>query len=711
VAPAPRAPSFLTGVSSAAAFGAPLVAATVALAMVLLVVARGGAFQRSIAPVLISAAVVELGTGLAHAPEADAAFWARVSVIGAGGFSASLMWLGFSISETGTGWPSRLRARALWAFSVAFTVGALLDLYFEAGSEAALILTRVGRSAYVVLLICLVFALAQIEAILRSARDPLRYRIKFVLLGIGAIAASHIYGSSAMLLFGRWPATDPVAEAAATVVSLALVGFGLLRSRLRDAIERVAISPQMVHGSLTVLVVGLYLLAVGAGGALIRISGIAYGGAIREVVVFVAVLALAVGVSSRGARLELRRLVARHFLRSRYDYRTKWREVTDIFEASASEESILDRLLQLLGQTFAARRISVWLRFDADQRYHRIRSVNTEAPSPPLPTSHPVVARLAASDQPLSTDVAYPGAEEFLAATRAALCIPITAGHELIAFIALSAPPRGESYGDDDRDLLRAIARHAAVLLAHARLGEERRAAAELDALHRFSAFCMHDLKNLAARLWLVTQNAAVHGDDPAFREAASRTVEHTAREMSSLIAKLSLRSPVVGQRESIQLDALLAEILRSIDPELTSALSLPAAPLPPVMAVKSEIEQVVLNAVLNARQALDQRGRRLGPEDFGVAVERCRDHVVVTVTDRGAGMDADQLRTLFRPLRTTKAGGLGIGLYESRRLIETNNGRLIVESEPDMGTRVRIELSVAESVVEAPSRPGSRAS
>ena len=695
--------------SSAVASGAPLVAAAVALAVALLVAVRGGAFQRSIAPVLMSAAIVELGTGLAHAPR-DPAFWARVSVAGAGGLSASLMWLGFSLSAAGAGWPSRLRARVIWALSAAFTAGALLGLYFEARSEA-LVLNRVGRIAYAVLLICLVFALAQIEAILRSTRDPLRYRIKFVLLGIGAIAAFCIYGSSSVLLFGRWPATDPAAGAVATLVSLALVGFGLLRSRLRDAIERVAISPPMVYGSLTVLVVGLYLLAVGAAGYLIRISGIGYGGALRQVVVFLAALALAVAALSRGARLELRRLVARHFLRSRYDYRTKWREVTDMFEASASEESILDRLLQLVSQTFAARRISVWVRFDADQRYHRIRSVNTEAPSDPLPSSHPVVAGLAAAGEPLSIDMTDPTAEGFLAATRAVLCVPISAGRELIAFIALSAPPRGESYGDDDRDLLRAMARHAAVLLAHARLGEERRAAAELDALHRFSAFCMHDLKNLGARLWLVTQNAAVHGDDPAFREAANRTIEHTAREMSSLVAKLSLRSPAVGQREAIHLDALLAEILVSIDPALASALSLPSGPLPPVMAVRREIEQVVLNAVLNARQALDQVGRRLSPADFAVTAERHRDHVVVTVTDRGAGMGVDQLRTLFRPLQTEKAGGLGIGLYESRRLIEMNNGRLIVESEPDTGTRVRIELSVAESVVEEPSRPGSRAS
>jgi hypothetical protein len=59
--------------------------------------------------------------------------------------------------------------------------------------------------------------------------------------------------------------------------------------------------------------------------------------------------------------------------------------------------------------------------------------------------------------------------------------------------------------------MLRAIAHHAGVLLGHARMADDRQASAELDALNRFAAFYLHDFKNLAARLSLVTQNAAKH--------------------------------------------------------------------------------------------------------------------------------------------------------------------------------------------------------
>ena len=471
------------------------------MAVVLLRAGHDG-FRKKLAPFLVSAGILELGTGLAYVPGADALFWQHLSVGGAGGLSTSLIWLGLSITGGGRRSASQFRDRAVWALSTAFAAAGLLGLFFEPRAEA-LILTEVGRIAYVVLMICLVLALAQVEAIVRATASPLRYGIEFVLLGVGAIAAFCIYASSRVLLFGRWPATDPLAGAIATLVSLTVVGFGLLRSRFRDATERVAVSPQMVYGSLTVFVVGLYLLAAGVAGYLIRLSGSAFSGALSQIVVFVAALALALAASSRATRLEVRRLVARHFLRSRHDYRTEWLEVTEVFEASASEESILDGLLHLLSRTFGAGRIlgvaSLRRRPAVSRGPFAQHGRAFEASACVAPGHRPPchIRRTALHRIPVSGGRGIPPGH------AGSTLRSVRTGRELIAFIALSAAPRGESYGEDDRDLLRAIARHVAVLLAHARLAEERRAAAELEALHRFSAFCMHDLKNLAARLSL----------------------------------------------------------------------------------------------------------------------------------------------------------------------------------------------------------------
>ena len=109
------------------------------------------------------------------------------------------------------------------------------------------------------------------------------------------------------------------------------------------------------------------------------------------------------------------------------------------------------------------------------------------------------------------------------------------------------------AYGTDDCDLLSGIAHHVGALLSHANLSEERQASAELEALHRFSVFCLHDLKNLAARLSLIAQNVENHGRDPAFQESAMRTVADTAKKITALVSKLSLKSvkPTVADRRN----------------------------------------------------------------------------------------------------------------------------------------------------------------
>src|SRR6185295_2310684 len=111
--------------------------------------------------------------------------------------------------------------------------------------------------------------------------------------------------------------------------------------------------------------------------------------------------------------------------------------------------------------------------------------------------------------------------QELLRASHAILGVPIRSGDRLLAFILLSADSRKNTYGVDDCDLLKAIAHHVGVLLSHARLSDERRASAQVEAVNHLAAFCVHDLKNLAGRLSLVVQNAQTHGLDPGFQASA----------------------------------------------------------------------------------------------------------------------------------------------------------------------------------------------
>jgi len=279
-----------------------------------------------------------------------------------------------------------------------------------------------------------------------------------------------------------------------------------------------------------------------------------------------------------------------------------------------------------------------------------------------------------------------------LIAAGVALCFPIRAQGRVTAFIALGRQLRGEAYGPDDCDLLRGISHHVGALLSHATLAEERRASAELEALHRFSAFCLHDLKNLAARLSLVAQNAETHGKDPAFQESAMRTVADTANKMAMLMSKLSLKSfePMfMAMPESIDMPMLIDETVAPIRVKEHVRLHISGVPVPPVMAVREQLHQVLLNLVLNAKQAIGEKG------EISIAIGQSNGFVVVTVSDTGCGIPDSMLESLFRPLRSRKPGGLGVGLYQCKQIVEAHQGTILVQSQERKGTQVRIALPI----------------
>ena len=696
---------------SVSAFGAAAIA--LLLAGLLLFKNRTSAFYRSVAAVLCSTAVMQMGNGLGLMDPSHALNWRRLALLGELAQPVALLYAGLALMA-----PAQLRVvqAARWrARAVALLAGgwgALVwveQLYASMDSGRALAFTGVGsagRVTYAFILLALVLGIAQLEQILRAARDPLRFRLKFVLIGLVALGGYSVYQASRLLLSPAWQSEYVLTGGVATVISAGIVAYGLGRGRLQDIKAHVYLSPQMLYGSVTFLIVGLYLLGVGVIAQLIQSTSQPLGVALSTVLVFAALVGLTIVLLSRTIRAELRRFIARHFYRSKYDYRNKWIEVTEAFRAAASVETILDQFLHVLSRTFGAARISIWMGFEADGRFHQVRSVNTDPAPPPLERSHPVVLRLLETSDPLELTESMPleptsdstKYRSFLEETHAVLCVPIRSEGDLLAFVTLSHELHGEQYGTDDCDLLRAISHHVGVLLSHARLTEERRGAVELEALHRFSAFCLHDLKNLTSRLSLVVQNAEEHGENPAFRKSAMQAVASTVQKMMALMTKLSRKVMHPGVPELVDVHEVISETVSSINGGLRIPVEATDERLPSVCIVREQLQQVLLNLILNAQQATQQTRPYVSGQrsPIRISTEQVNGAVVVTVADTGPGIPATELRSLFQPFRSTKQGGLGIGLYECKRILEANHGAIRVESEVGRGTRVRIELRVA---------------
>jgi signal transduction histidine kinase len=188
-------------------------------------------------------------------------------------------------------------------------------------------------------------------------------------------------------------------------------------------------------------------------------------------------------------------------------------------------------------------------------------------------------------------------------------------------------------------------------------------------------------------------KNLPVHFDDPAFREDALRGIGNTARRIDEMIGRLTaLRQRPHFKPVEADLNQLVSEILDTLDGMPQVELTREFQPLPAILADREQIQSVVTNLVLNARDALGPGGR------ICVCTEHSGDSAVLTVTDNGCGMSAAFLKdSLFRPFQSTKKKGLGIGMYQSRLIVEAHGGSIRAESEVGKGSALRVSLPVQD--------------
>ena len=116
-------------------------------------------------------------------------------------------------------------------------------------SEGALTwigLGSLGRVAYVFILLSLVLGLAQLEQVLRATHDPLRLRLKYMLIGLGALSGYGVYQASRLLLLSIWQTEMGLVGGVATLVSVGLIAYGLGRSRLEEITAKAYFSSQVI---------------------------------------------------------------------------------------------------------------------------------------------------------------------------------------------------------------------------------------------------------------------------------------------------------------------------------------------------------------------------------------------------------------------------------------------------------------------------------
>jgi signal transduction histidine kinase len=137
-----------------------------------------------------------------------------------------------------------------------------------------------------------------------------------------------------------------------------------------------------------------------------------------------------------------------------------------------------------------------------------------------------------------------------------------------------------------------------------------------------------------------------------------------------------------------------LNELVRTTLAEIQQSLSVPLVvnlhPLPRLLGDREQLAKVLVNLVLNAHDAVDAGAQG----ELRICTERRNGWAVLSVHDNGCGMSQEFIaHSLFQPFRTTKRQGLGIGLFQSKKIIEAHQGKIEVESQEGKGTTFHVLL------------------
>ena len=532
----------------------------------------------------------------------------------------------------------------------------------------------------------------------------------------------------------RWGLTASIALLWFVVFPFA-VAYGIVRNQLFDI--RGAARSSAAYGAATLAITGLFATLITFADALFnRFNVNANSPWFQVTFLFFAILAF------NPLRNRLQDVVDRFFDRDRANYRTAVREISEAMVSMLSLDEISDRLLIAVTDTMGVERSMVML-IDDEERQLRPAAWRGEWDedilATELPVEHPIGKHLWMRRQELARRDFDEAADaetretcrDVFDALEVELLVPILFGVDLLGVIAVGRKLSGERLGADDRQLLRTLANQSAIAIENARAFDEiaklnetlearvdertrelRDTQAQLlqsekmRSLGQLVAGVAHELNNpigfVHANLQLLDGYvnklvAATNADERAARpreaiaKLLSRSREGTER-VKKIVQDLRTFSRVdEAELTDADLNEELERTLALMEPRFKEGIAVERefGRIPRVRCFAGQLNQVFMNLLMNACDALEGRGT------IRVCTRPNGEGVCLEFSDDGPGIPEDVRERIFEPFFTTKpvGQGTGLGLSISHGIVERHGGRMEVDCPADGGTHFRIEL------------------
>ena len=572
------------------------------------------------------------------------------------------------------------------AFDAAVAAGAGLSPSLQFASDMARVAVAIG-------------GLVLTHNLYVSSAPANRWSLNILCIALAGLFAYDLNLFTLMML-------DPVLAAgffdARGIANAVLVPFFLVAA-VRNRTLALQLSRQAALQTFALGAIGVYLLGMSLAAYLLGLLGGDWGRLFQIVLVFAAVLTGVTLLFSGRVRAWLRVMINKHFFAYKYDYREEWlRFLRTVGRSGPGYGSLEERVIEGVAGIVDSPGGALFLheggrRFEPEARWNfRAFDMAGFRMDESVWRSMNAESRIVERGGPLSG--ALP--QEIAGNPRVWLLVPLGHVDELVAIIVLEVPRVTRVLDWEDYDILRTVGRQGASYIAEqsalASLEESRK----FEEFNRRFAFIMHDIKNLVSQLSLLARNAERHAENPEFRKDMVATLKGSVGKMNELLVRLGQEAKADSVSGRFDLRALVAEVVAEKTRQNPNVqLDSDEYPLE-ISGDAGRLEQAVGHLVQNAIDAS-------APEaPIHVRLRNEAGAAKLIIEDRGCGMSASFVRDeLFKPFRSTKEAGYGVGAYEAREIVRSAGGRLEVNSTPGEGSVFVVHLPVTAVRSEALQR------
>jgi len=541
--------------------------------------------------------------------------------------------------------------------------------------------------------------LSLIEQIFRSIKSEQLWAVKFLCFGLGAMYGFDFVLYSDALLFARinvdlWDARGIINSIGVCLIAVAI-------SRNPQVSTAVKISRSAMFYTTVFVAAGGYLLLMSAGGFYLRTFGGDWGAVVAFSFLFCAFLFLLLLVFSGSIRARIRVFIDKHFLDYKYDYREQWLGLIRDLSTDSSSQSLEERSLRAIIEMMDSTGGSLWVKSSRNV-YSFAATFGGGMDGVSEKANSSLVAFLEKWQWVINLDEFKSEPDLYRELTlpkwlssfgNAWLVVPLMLQSKLYGFVVILRPRAEKEFNWEDIDLLKTAGRQIAVHLAQEHSALALAQAQQFEAFNRFSAYVVHDLKNLVSQLALVVKNAEKHKHNPAFMDDAILTVDNAVERMNRLLAQLRSGAVTENFVETLDMAKVVSTVVsdKSNNKPAPELVTMESNVL--VLGNETRLVSVIGHMVQNAQDATSDDGR------VSIELARKENYAELVISDSGCGMDDYFIKErLFKPFDTTKGlTGMGIGAHESRSYIEELGGKIDVDSEVGKGSIFTITLPFAE--------------